>query len=357
MKDRYWLYRRGNGFYYIEDRVTGNQRSLRTRQEAEARHLWAGRNGAAQLPQLSRALARTYLAAQSPEFMRRTWLEVMAVIERGYQGPTLTRWRSIMRSASLAGLRGLCLLETTADQLLEAMSRGGSSTNKALRLLHNRALDLGWLLAPVLVRRAWPKIQRRPRPAITEAQHGQLVETEPDAEFRGYLEMLWETGGSQSDIARLSRDNITGKLLTYGRQKLASAGKGQAALVVGEKLGAILDQLPRQGLLFPRLAGQSEKVRASRFRKRCDRLGFLGISLHSYRYAWAQRAKVAGMPLREAMAHLGHGSSAVHRAYAGAAQAVVLPLDFYENQRREHLAAATAGQACAVRFVPNPGVA
>jgi len=27
------------------------------------------------------------------------------------------------------------------------------------------------------------------------------------------------------------------------------------------------------------------------------------------RYAWARRAKTFGMPMREAMAHLGHGSN------------------------------------------------
>ena len=38
------------------------------------------------------------------------------------------------------------------------------------------------------------------------------------------------------------------------------------------------------------------------------RQGFTEITLHGYRYAWARRAKSFGMPLREAMAHLGHGA-------------------------------------------------
>jgi hypothetical protein len=36
------------------------------------------------------------------------------------------------------------------------------------------------------------------------------------------------------------------------------------------------------------------------------------------------------MPEREAMAHLGHGSRAVHRAYARSASRVTLPLEYYE---------------------------
>lgn len=40
------------------------------------------------------------------------------------------------------------------------------------------------------------------------------------------------------------------------------------------------------------------------------------MSLHSYRYAWAERAKTAGYPERFAQEALGHNSKAVHRAYA-----------------------------------------
>jgi integrase len=59
--------------------------------------------------------------------------------------------------------------------------------------------------------------------------------------------------------------------------------------------------------------------------------------LHSYRYAWAQRAKTAGMPLREAMAHLGHGSKAIHQAYSEKAEIVTLPLEYYEKKRMENV--------------------
>ncbi|PWU11159.1 MAG: hypothetical protein C5B47_01195, partial [Verrucomicrobia bacterium] len=61
------------------------------------------------------------------------------------------------------------------------------------------------------------------------------------------------------------------------------------------------------------------------------------ICLHSYRYAWAERAAAAGMPEREAMAHLGHSSRAVHRAYARNADRVTLPLEYYENTRDQKL--------------------
>lgn len=53
--------------------------------------------------------------------------------------------------------------------------------------------------------------------------------------------------------------------------------------------------------------------------------------MHSYRYAWAERAKVAGYPERFAQLALGHNSKAVHRAYAKRAQVTLPPLEDYER--------------------------
>lgn len=39
--------------------------------------------------------------------------------------------------------------------------------------------------------------------------------------------------------------------------------------------------------MFPRLAQLHEKHRAKLFRKRCVSVGVTGVSMHSYRYAWA----------------------------------------------------------------------
>jgi integrase len=62
-------------------------------------------------------------------------------------------------------------------------------------------------------------------------------------------------------------------------------------------------------------------------------LGIKGVSLHSYRYAWAERAKKAGYPERFAQEALGHNSKAVHRAYARKAQVELPSLGEYERQR------------------------
>jgi integrase len=77
---------------------------------------------------------------------------------------------------------------------------------------------------------------------------------------------------------------------------------------------------------------QTANDRAAEFYRRCKLLKLSGISLHSYRYAWAERAKSAGYPERFAQEALGHSSRAVHQAYARKAVVLVPPLEHYEKQ-------------------------
>lgn len=159
-------------------------------------------------------------------------------------------------------------------------------------------------------------------------------------DYRLFFQLPWETGGSQSDIANLSADSVdwANRRLYYERQKLETRGQGRACIAIGSKLESILRKLPAAGPLFPHLRTLSEGSRAAVFWKRRRAAGVeTGVVLHSYRYAWAERAQAAGMPEREAMAHLGHGSKAVHRAYARSADRVTMPLDYYEESK------ATAG--------------
>jgi len=90
--------------------------------------------------------------------------------------------------------------------------------------------------------------------------------------------------------------------------------------------------LPTTGALFPKLSTFKANDRANRFRRRCQRAGVSGVSLHCYRYAWAERAKVVGMPERFAQAALGHNSKAIHRAYAKKAVIIAPSLEDYEQK-------------------------
>jgi hypothetical protein len=46
--------------------------------------------------------------------------------------------------------------------------------------------------------------------------------------------------------------------------------------------------------MFPYLSRVRANDRATEFRSLCRQLGISGVTLHSYRYAWAERAKTVG---------------------------------------------------------------
>ena len=275
--------------------------------------------------------------------LTRTWFDVMREIEAAYLNspPTLRRWRTFMRSAPVKALLNLALLQTENTHLLAAMRHtdAGVSTNKLLRILHNRALDLGWLLAPVLPRKLWPQFKYGDRRGITAEEHARILAAEYLDDYRYYYELLWVTGGSQTDIANLHSDDIhhETKRVHFSRQKLQNKNLPGVTLVIGPVLEALLKKLPDKGWLFPRLQTFREMVRSSHFAKVCKRAKVEGVCLHSYRYAWANRAKACAMPEREAMAHLGHSSKAVHRAYSRNAEVVTLPLEHYEAIRDQKI--------------------
>ena len=82
--------------------------------------------------------------------------------------------------------------------------------------------------------------------------------------------------------------------------------------------------------------------RVTEFGQRCRQLGIKGVTLHSYRYAWAERAKTVGYPERFAQEALGHNSKAVHRAYAKRALMKIPSLEDYEQQAAAKVEAAAS---------------
>ncbi|MEI6702919.1 MAG: tyrosine-type recombinase/integrase [Deltaproteobacteria bacterium] len=340
MQDKYRLYRRSNraqGTFYAQNCETGARESLGTKNRAEAQKLLQAKNDAHSQPALSRELAKAYLHAQDPQFGERTWADVAKLIDGAYEGSTKERFQKFLRSAPVKPLMNLKLVETSSSHFLKVFAhpKAGVSANVQLRILHNRALDLEWILRRVLSRKAWPKIRYGHRHGITLEQHQAVLKVTPNEEYRIFFELLWHTGGSQSDVANLRAENIdwNTRRLFYSRQKLKSSGQGNACLVIGEALELVLKQLPSEGPLFPHLRTLKESKRSNYFWTKRVKAGLPdGVVLHSYRYGWAERAQKAGMPEREAMAHLGHGSKAVHRAYARAADRVTMPLEWYEDQ-------------------------
>jgi integrase len=327
MKDRFTMFRRGTMFY-CEDRETGQQKSLLTRDEAEARKIIQAKNEAVKLPQMNLVLAKTYLSAQDPKMITRIWADVMARFCNRSNANTRMRHERVVRTKPMQFLKCKRLIETTADDFFEALKLGSNSTIAFLQTLHNDALGMGWIPSPILPRKMWPKMQKKYKRAITEAEHITLMAAVDD-EWRLYFQLLWFIGAAQTDAANLTDANIDwqNRVLKYDRQKLNGRSLPPACLVIGKGLEVILRQLPNTGPLFPNITKMDDRSRACFMWKLCKRVKIEGVSLHSYRYSWAERAKVAGLPQRWAQAALGHNSKAVHDAYARNALVVCPPID------------------------------
>jgi integrase len=139
-------------------------------------------------------------------------------------------------------------------------------------------------------------------------------------------------GAAQSDLAFLEGENVDheNRAISFERKKTGSI----VLLRFGNEVADILRRLPSSGALFLYLRTVRASDRATEFKQRCDWLGFKGITLHSYRYAWTERAKKSGYPARFAQEALGHNSKAVHRAYARNAKMELPSLEEFEVARR-----------------------
>jgi integrase len=149
--------------------------------------------------------------------------------------------------------------------------------------------------------------------AVTAAEHAAIVAREGNVERRDFYELLWHTGASQTDAACLTAEDINRdhRTLSYSRKKLKSRswiGIKPALIRFGDEVVSILGRRPPTGPLFPYLRTVRPGDRATEFRQRCAGLGIEGVTLHSYRYAWAERARTGGYPERFAQEALGHQS-------------------------------------------------
>ena len=285
MKLAFRLYRRG-GVYYCQHNQTGRQESLRTSDAGEAARLLHARNEASRMAGLNLAIARAYMVAADPRMPERTWKEVidfMCDTRKG--GATRDRLITASKDKALASLWAMRVVETRPDQLLTTLRQGTVSTNVFFRRVYNFALDMGWLPASILPKKKWPRIVYGDKRGITEEEHRRIVARETNQERRDYYELLWHTGGSQTDVASIHAEDIdwTGRIIFYRRKK----NKEYAMPRFGDQAAVMLKRRPNLGPLFPYLITVREADRATEFKQRCDGLGIKGITLHSYRYAWA----------------------------------------------------------------------
>ena len=329
MTQRYRKFKRAWGMYYAFDTATGNSVSLKTRVRTEADKKVNAMNETERVPSISLGLARVYLNATDPKLATRTWQEVMDNIVAKKTEETLRRWETAIKDRNFDFIRKLCVAETRPEHFDRALADGKVSTNVYLRRIHNHALGMEWLLKSVIPRLQWPKPVYKEKRAITQAEHAAILGAEGNPERKGFYQLCWHLGGSQGDLAGLKGEDVdwTNGTVSFTRKKT-----GVPVIVrLGTEALNLLKDLPAEGFLFPYLATVRAGDRATEFRSRCRQLDIKGVTLHSYRYAWAERALKCGYPERFAMENLGHNSKAVHRAYAKRALMKLPSLEEYEE--------------------------
>jgi integrase len=361
MKQTFGLIRRPWGVFYLKHKLTGVQISLKTRDAVEARRLLQAQNDAQSQPHFNLALARVYINGADPKLGTRTWQEVMEHIVAKKTDETRRRWEVAIKDRNFDCIRRLPVAETRPEHFDRALADGKVSTNVYLRRLHNHALGMEWLLKSVIPRLQWPRPVFKSKRAITAEEHAAIVDREMNPERRDFYELLWHTGASQSDAACLLAEDVdwNQRTISYSRMKLKSRGTGikPALIRFGEEVAAILKRRPATGALFPYLRTVRAGDRATEFKQRCEGLGIKGVSPHSYRYAWAERALKCGYPERFAQQALGHNSKAVHHAYSKHAEVTVPSLDDWEKQWKENPQKVLKPAVVQVDFKTTPLVA
>jgi integrase len=334
MKARYRLICRGirGGAYYCVDTTTGKRTSLGTNDADAARQIIDARNNSERQPILNLQIAKAYLAGSDNGIKTRTWQQAIEALTNMKKGANQHRWKTAAKDKAFAILLSQVIIETKGETLLKVLQMGTVSTNVYLRRLHNFSLDMTWLPWPVLPKKRWPAVEFKEKRGITLAEHLAIIARETNPERKAFYKLAWHLGASQSDLAFLEAEDVDwdNHVISYKRMKTGTV----AIMRFDEDMAEILRDLPGNGPLFPYLRSVRSGDRATEFKQRCEGLGITGVSLHSYRYAWAERAKTAGYPERFAQVNLGHNSKAMARAYSRKAPVEMPSLSEYERQQK-----------------------
>ena len=317
-KKKYYLFKR-QGCYYLQNK-DGKQTSLRTKDQREAEKILASlvaTNGSAAA--VVRKQALMMLRENDPQYFGRSWGQLFdKYIARCELPNQRERLRRSLESPVLRSIRAEQIVATDPDAFMESILRLKRSIRYHVQLAYRYGIKINWVSRDLIAADLWPEVRWKNFRAITEEEHRRLCETVEDPERRNYYELCWHIGASQGDAAKLEASNIDWgrKLLVFRRAKLKPESP-PAMIRIGPALEELLKRLPHQGSLFPKISKEKTNRRSGDFWRRCRRLGFPpGCVLHSYRYAWIQRAAQVGMPERYAMAMMGHQSRIIHQSYA-----------------------------------------
>jgi hypothetical protein len=117
MKQRFYIYRRGETFYLQDSRI-GKQQSLETKDRKAAQRLLEIKRQTAENPGFNHFILKSSLTTQDPLFAKRTWQTVMEQMQTHGKEATRIRCARAMKSKAFDALRSVRLVETTAVDFL-----------------------------------------------------------------------------------------------------------------------------------------------------------------------------------------------------------------------------------------------
>ena len=118
MKQAFGLVRRLWGVFYLENKITDVQTSLKTSDQHEAQRILQAHNESECQPHFNLSLARAYLNGADPKPATRTGQEVMENIVAKKTDETRRRWEVAFKNRNFDCIRNLCVAETWAVKLL-----------------------------------------------------------------------------------------------------------------------------------------------------------------------------------------------------------------------------------------------
>jgi hypothetical protein len=115
MKQRFRIYRRKAGVYYIVESATGKRESLNTKSLQEATRLLHARNEAIANPTITLQIARAYLAVADPEVKKRTWRNVIEEVAKLKHGENQLRWERASNDPAFELIHDIVVMETRPE--------------------------------------------------------------------------------------------------------------------------------------------------------------------------------------------------------------------------------------------------
>src|SRR5258707_11183012 len=178
MKSHFRLIHRGErgATFYCVDSETGQRYSLKTKDRDTAEQIVLAKNQSLRQPVLNLQIAKAYLSGTDSGVATRTWHEALNALVETKHGPTKERWVRAAKDKALNDIRHKTIIETQAENLLQAIKAGTVSTNVHLRKLHNFCLAMNWLPWPLIPKRLWPEIKFKDKRAITREEHQLIIE-------------------------------------------------------------------------------------------------------------------------------------------------------------------------------------